>query len=329
MTTLDLDIPGYSRLAEVDRGGFATIYRAWQPTFEREVAVKVLSGRIDETALRSFRRECSAIGGLSGHPNIVTVYEAGTSGDGRPFIVMEYLHGGSLAHRLAEHGPLEVADVLRLGVLVAGALESAHRAGILHRDLKPENILLSRLGEPKVADFGLAQLPGGTSATSAGLVGTVLHAAPEVLAGEAPTVASDVYSLASTLFSLVAGRPPFALLADNSLMGTMARIACEPPPDLRFQEVPDQLCRILEQGLAKAPADRQRDMAQLGRQLLAAQAELGHAITPLPIESADPTSTAAVDGDSRTPRVRTGRRGLRLVVAAMLAVAAVGLSMAT
>ena len=319
MAVTDLDIPGYGRLAEVDRGGSATIYRAWQPTFEREVAVKVISGRVDDTALRRFRRECSAIGGLSGHPNIVTVYEAGTSGDGRPFIVMEYLRGGSLADRVVRQGPLAVADVLRIGVQVAGAVESAHRAGILHRDLKPENILVARLGQPKVADFGLAHVPGGVT-TSSGSLGTVVHAAPEVLAGREPTVASDVWSLASTLHTLLAGRPPFDSLADRSLMGTLTRIACEPPPDLRLFGVPDEVCRILEQGLAKAPEARQRDVAQLGRQLQAAQSALGLPVTALPLESTEPEPAGPAPGAGR----RHGHRPrLRMALAGMLAVAAV------
>ena len=233
MTSIDLGIPGYHDVSELNRGGFATIYRAWQPTFEREVAIKVLSGQADDASAERFRRECAAVGALSGHPNIVTVYEAGASADGRLFIVMELLHGGSLADQLSARGTFDVADVLDYGGLIAGALESAHRAGILHRDLKPENILLSRLGEPKLADFGLAQLPSSVPSVTGGLTGTIMHAAPEVLAGEPPTAASDVYSLASTLFCLVSGRPPFAGATEQSLVSLVHRITSEAPPDLR------------------------------------------------------------------------------------------------
>ena len=206
MTTTPLDIAGYSDIAEVTRGGFATVYRAMQATFEREVAIKVLTGSADESSLRRFRRECTAIGSLSGHPNIVTVYDAGATDDGRLYMVMEFLHGGSLADRLAAHGPFAPAEVADLGARIAGAVESAHRARIIHGDLKPENILLSRLGEPKVGDFGLAFLPDTQVSRSGGLTGTIAHAAPEVLAGESPTLAADIYSLASTLFCLLTGR---------------------------------------------------------------------------------------------------------------------------
>jgi hypothetical protein len=321
MASTDLRVPGYSDLSEVTRGGFATIYRAWQPTFEREVAIKVLLGKADDTSVRRFGRECAAIGALSGHPNIVTVYEAGTTEDGRLFIVMEFLHGGSLADRLAERGPFEVGDVLDIGARVAGAVESAHRADILHRDLKPENILLSRLGEPKVADFGLAQLPGATP--TGAITGTIAHAAPEVLAGEEPTVASDIYSLSSTLFCLLAGRPPFAQPGDSSLVAIVARITHDPPPDLRSRGIPDALCCILEQGLAKVPAHRQHDVGQLGRQLQAAQVALGHPITPLPLESAAPARAVASVRGMPTPRARRGRRWLRLTCGVLLGAAAV------
>jgi len=324
MTLADPEIPGYGDLSELSRGGFATIYRAWQPTFEREVAVKVLSARADPAVTTKFERECAAIGALSGHPNIVTVYEAGATGDGRLYIVMELLHGGSLADHLGVRGTFEVAEVLDLGGRIAGAVESAHRAGILHRDLKPENILLSRLGEPKVADFGLAQIEAATS-DSGGITGTIVHAAPEVLAGERPTVASDLYSLSSTLFTLLAGRPPFARADDPSLVSIVSRITNDPPPDLRDQGVPPDLCRVLEQGLAKAPADRQHDVDQFGRQLQAVQAALGQSITRLPIESAGPRpQVAPVGQQARTPQARrTRRRRIRIGMAALLGMAAV------
>lgn len=325
MTPTDLGIPGYCDAYELTRGGFATIYRARQATFEREVAIKLLSGAVDETSVRRFRRECAAIGALSGHGNIVTVYDAGTTDDGRPYIVMELVHGGSLADQVAQRGVLDIPDVLDLGVRIAGAVESAHRAGILHRDLKPENILLSKLGEPKVADFGLAQFPGTDSSTSQGLTGTILHAAPEVLAGAGPSIASDIYSLASTLFTLLSGPSPFDRVGDVSLVSIVSRIANDPPPDLRPRGVPDELCQVLEQGLAKAPADRQHDMAQVGRQLQAVQVALGHPITRLPIEASEATNVTPVSVRGiPTPRARRALpRRARWIAAAALGAGAV------
>ncbi len=218
-----------------------------------------------------------------------------------------------------------MAEVLDFGGRVAGAVESAHQAGILHGDLKPENILLSRHGEPKVGDFGLAQLASSALPHSGGLNGTIAHAAPEVLAGERPTVASDLYSLSSTLFCLLSGRPPFAPAEESSLVSLVGRITSDPPPDLRAHGVPEDLCRILDQGLAKAPADRQHDVAQFGRQLQAVQAALGQAITRLPIESAGARPQVGPSGlQARTPRVRRSRaRRLRLAGAAVLGGAAI------
>jgi serine/threonine protein kinase len=326
MTMTGLNIPGYSDITEVNRGGFATIYRAMQATFGREVAIKVLTGSADESSLRRFRRECTAIGSLSGHPNIVTVYEAGATDDGRLYMVMEYLHGGSLADRLAERGPVTPAEVVDLGARIAGAVESAHRAGIVHGDLKPENILLSRLGEPKVADFGLAFLPDGHASLSGGMTGTIAHAAPEVLAGDRPTTASDIYSLASALFCLLSGRPPFAPGGDAGIVAILGRITRDPPPDLRPLGVPDDLCRILEQGLAKAPADRQHDLAQFGRQLQAVQAQLGRPVTPLPIESPEtqpppaPASRVAATPHARPRRITPSALVIAAGVALVLVV---------
>lgn len=331
MTTTRLDIPGYRDIAEVNRGGFATIYRAMQATFEREVAIKVLTGVTDESSLRRFRRECTAIGSLSGHPNIVTVYEAGATDDGRLYMVMEFLHGGSLADQLAARGPFGPAEVLDLGARIAGAVESAHRAGIIHGDLKPENILLSRLGEPKVADFGLAFLPDGHTSMSGGLTGTIAHAAPEVLGGDPPTVAADVYSVTSTLYCLLAGRPPFTPAGEASIVSILGRVAREPPPDLRPLAVPEDLCRVLEQGLAKAPADRQRDLAQFGRQLQAVQAQLGHPITPLPIESPEsqpppaPARRAAPTPHARRRRISPSAVAVVAGLAVVLALLQVAL----
>ena len=157
------------------------------------------------------------------------------------------------------------------------------------------------------------------------MTGTIAHAAPEVLAGGAPTVASDVYSLASTLFCLLSGRPPFAGAADQSLVALVSRITSEVPPDLRSRGVPEELCLVLEQGLAKAPADRQHDVAQLGRQLQAVQAALDQPITRLPIDSVGPRPAVSHPGlDTPRPRARRDRRRrLTIAAAAVLGVAAV------
>src|SRR5205807_6212098 len=141
-----------------------------------------------------------------GHPNIVTVYDSGFTKSGVPYLAMEYLARGSLFDQVKSAGPQRWEEVLGLGVRLAGALETAHRQGVLHRDIKPENVLMSNFGEPKLADFGIAHVVGGPESGSVQL--SVLHAPPEVVEGKAATEASDVYALASTLFTLAWGRPP-------------------------------------------------------------------------------------------------------------------------
>src|SRR5712691_2047000 len=140
-----ISIPGYRDLTLIGEGGYSKVYRAHQERVGRVVALKVLRLEIeDEAGQRRFRRECEVMGRLGGHPYIVTVYDADVAPDGRPFIAMEYLSGGTL--ELV--GTLPQHEVLRLGVNIASALHAAHQAGILHRDIKPQNILLSEYGEP-------------------------------------------------------------------------------------------------------------------------------------------------------------------------------------
>ncbi len=325
----ELGIPGYVDVEVLAEGGFGIVYRAWHPTFERSVAIKVLPADTDEDTAR-FERECAAVGSLSGHPNIVTVYDTGITTDGRRFIVMEFLPNGSLADRLAQSGPIASEEVLEIGVKLAGATESAHRAGILHGDIKPENVLLSGFAEPKLADFGIARIRGRPDHTDEVLSATIAHAAPEVLEGAQPTVGSDVYSLSSTLLCLLLGRPPFDDPTSLSLVSRMARIAKDPPPDLRGRGVPPQLCAVLEQGLAKAPAERQTDAAQLGRQLQAVQAALELPVSRLPVDrggvtAAPDTTPRPVPTPPTEPRPPRRRRRLRWVAAPVLAVAAVSL----
>lgn len=269
-------IDGYEDVAVVGRGGFGVVYRAFDPNFERKVAIKVINSVVmDDESESRFARECKAMGIVSGHPNIVTVFGSGLDRTGHPYLVMEYLGGGSLGDRVAHAGPLGWEKAVEAGVQLSGALETAHQAGILHRDVKPENVLLSDYGDCKLADFGICKVHGGHQTRSGAITATPFHAAPEVLAGVASTIASDVYSLGSTIFTVLAGRPPFAVDGEDTPFALFHRVSTEAVPDLRGSGVPSEVCEILESALAKDPMSRPASAMALGVALQRAQQALG------------------------------------------------------
>jgi serine/threonine protein kinase len=277
-------IEGYRDLSVIGHGASSTVYRAVQEGFDRAVALKVLHVDIsDRRAQRRFSRERALNGRLSDHPNVVTVLDAGFVDGRTPYLAMELLDHGSLADRLADQGPFDVALALHIGVRVAGALESAHRLGVLHRDVKPQNILLSRFGEPALADFGVATILEMDHSLTAAL--TPVHAAPEILEGAEPSVAADVYALGSTIYTLLAGRPPFAGPPGEGMLAQLLRITTSDPPTISRPEVPAALMAVLRAALAKAPGERTPSAAAFGTALQQVQHGLGLPVTPLPIES--------------------------------------------
>lgn len=282
----DLGVPGCRDYTEVGRGGFGVVYRAWQPAFSRTVAVKVIAADgLDDAARRRFEREVQAMGRLSGHPHIVTVHQAGFTAAGNPYILMAYEEGGSLAARgPAGSWPQAVAG----GIAVAGALESAHRAGVLHRDVKPGNILISRYGDPKLADFGLARPVHPSAPQPRTVTATLLHAAPEILLGHPATVASDVYALASTIFWWLHGTTAFTAAPREPAAELIARVTAAPVPDLRPYGVPDAVCAALERAMAKDPDDRPATVAGFAEELREAQRREGQPVTPMIVDAGEP-----------------------------------------
>lgn len=296
--------------AEIGRGGFGVVYRADQPDLGRQVAVKVLQGSAtDEHAYDRFQRECRALGSVGNHPNIATVYGCGMTAEGDGYLVMELLEGGSLADRTAAD-PLPWRDVAATGVALAGALESAHRVGVLHRDITPANVMFDALGTPKLLDFGVASVPGALVTGTRSVSLTLAHAAPEVLAGSRGTAASDIYALASTLFAAIHGLPAFVRQGEETLVPLLARIASEPVPDLREQGVPDDLCQVLEQALAKDPARRPLSAEELGVLLAGVVATHGGP-TLVP-----PVLAPGTDASALVPPARSRQEGTVAVVPA-------------
>lgn len=287
MSGTEPQIDGVTDLVEIGRGGFGVVFRGHETELDRTVAVKVLSFNLDETARGRFDRERKAMGSLAGHPNIVTIYGSGFSRDDQPYILMEYLPQGSLRDRLNQSGPLDWTDALSISVKLSGAVETAHRAGVLHRDIKPGNVFLSALGEAKLGDFGIARLQGGTETRSGLVTASVAHAAPEVLAGHRPDERSDVYSLASLLYELICGRAPFAGTGEESLVSMVARVANDPVPR-PGPGLPEAAWQVIADALVKNPDHRTQDARSFGLALADAQRRIGLPVTVMPIEGAIP-----------------------------------------
>ncbi len=304
---LDLGTDEFIDLDEIGRGGFGVVFTARQPAFDRTVAVKVLT-LTDERTLRRFDRERQALGKVSNHPNITPVFASGFTTDGQPYLAMELMKGGSLADRLVTEGPMAWEEVLDLGVKLAGALETAHRAGILHRDLKPANILLSEYGEPRLADFGIASLDDGEQTKTGVITASVAYAAPEVLDGRRPGVQADIYGLAATLFTLIAGTAPFSTQGEESVLAMVLRIARDPVPDLRARGVPDPFAKVLETAMAKSSDDRYVSASAFGAAMREAQRQIGLPQTPMVLPRSigtTPTSLATTSFDLTSDPVAT------------------------
>jgi len=293
---VDLSIPGLAEAVEIGAGGFGVVYRAAEVDLSRTVAVKILAANLDEAGRDRFDRERRAMGTLSGHPNIVTVYRGGYTPAGQPYLVMEYLDRGSLADHLRSAGTVLWTDTLTVGVQLAGALETAHRAGVLHRDIKPGNILLSRLGSAKLCDFGIARLQGAFETRSSTVTASLAHAPPEVVDGRRPDARSDVYSLASTLYELVTGRPPFVQPTDESMVQILNRIHTAAVPPVDESVLPAPLFRAIETAMAKDPDARPPSALAFGQLLVEVQYQVGLPATPIPIEDTTAASAAGLLG---------------------------------
>jgi eukaryotic-like serine/threonine-protein kinase len=249
--------PRYREPRRIAHGGMGDIYRARDSMLDREVAIKVLAERYaeDEANRQRFTREALAAARLSGDPAIVTIFDVG-EWEGRPFIVMEYLGGGSLEDRLRKGRP-PTSQALAWLEQTARALDTAHAQGIVHRDVKPGNLLLDEAGDVHVADFGIASAAGMDSLTMAGTVlGTAGYLSPEQAQGDRATAASDRYGLGIVAYELLTGRRPFERESPTSEAAAHANDAVPSvaayAPDLPAA----QLDTVFRRALAKHPADR-------------------------------------------------------------------------
>jgi ATP/maltotriose-dependent transcriptional regulator MalT len=274
----ELRSAGFDDVEEIGRGGFGVVYRCAQPLLDRTIAVKVLTADLDADNLERFLREQRAMGRLSGHPNIVAIFEVGTTSTGRPFLVMPYHAKDSLEAVIRRHGPLDWTEAITIGVKLAGALDAAHHAGTLHRDVKPANILLTDYGEPQLTDFGIARIAGGFQTSTGVITGSPAFTAPEVLGGTIPTIQSDLYSLGATLFCAMTGHAAFERRSGEQVVAQFLRITSQPIPDLREQGLPADVAAVIARAMARDPADRPVSAAAFGDELRDIQRNHGAAV---------------------------------------------------
>ncbi len=263
---IDLGIDGLSDVRPIGSGGFATVYAATEDRFGRTVAVKVLD-KVDAGGRRRFEREQLIMGRMTSHPAVVIPYSSGFTSSGSPYLVMEFLEGGSLGDLIERSGAQDWRRAVDWTLPIAAALGHGHTQGILHRDVKPHNILLGPDGSTKLADFGIASVLEST-ATTQGISFSLEHAAPETFAGgnDQRDERSDLYSLASSLYALIAGFPPFHRNdANDSQLAYMMRVVDHQPPTLAAAPAP--LSHFVAGALAKDPDLRPATAADFAEQL--------------------------------------------------------------
>jgi hypothetical protein len=244
------------------------VYLARDEVLNRDVALKVLRDRYAESEefVERFRREARSAAALS-HPNVVSVYDLGRSGDGTYLIAMEYVPGGTLKDRVDADGPLDPGAAAELGSQVAEALGAAHERGVIHRDVKPQNILLTASGDAKVADFGIARATAAATISQTGrILGTARYMSPEQAMGKPVGPASDLYSLGVVLYEALTGETPFEA---ETLVAIAVKHAEEPPrpPKGVNSGVSEGMNALVLRLLAKKPEDRYADAAELAEDL--------------------------------------------------------------
>src|SRR5580765_6357337 len=237
--------------AQVGAGGMSTVYRAFDATLERRVAVKLMHREIaaDTDQLERFRREARSVAQLS-HPHIVGVIDAGEE-DGRPYIVFEYVEGETLKDRIRRMGRLPVDEAIAYAIEIARALEAAHARHIVHRDVKPQNVLIDDEGSAKVTDFGIARTLDEEGLTADGRVlGTTDYVSPEQALGHPVTGQSDLYSLGVVLYEMLTGEVPFK--GDNQVAVAMKHVREQlPDVQVRRPEISSALAAVVDRATAR------------------------------------------------------------------------------
>jgi serine/threonine-protein kinase len=300
----------YRLLEHLATGGMASVYRAEHVNNGSLAAIKVMHRALtenEEIAAR-FRREALAARSIR-HPHVVSVWDIGRLPDGCIYMVQEYIPGQDLFVLLHRERPLAQARAVKIALQVSEALVSAHAAGVVHRDLKPDNIMLiEQDGDPdfvKVVDFGIAKMPvrSGPALTAVGSVfGTPEYMAPEQARGAAVDHRTDLYTLGTVLYEMLAGRPPFM---DEAFAKVLIGQMSEPPPPLQ-STIDAELAALVMQLLAKDPADRVQTAADLVERLRQIQSRLAAGICAGVPDASLPAPAPAVMAPSAKPTVPIG-----------------------
>lgn len=276
-------IPGFKYISLLGSGGFSDVYLYEQDRPRRKVAVKVLLSDLKtEGARRRFESEANLMAQLSSHPYIVTIFEAEITESGHSYLAMEYCSRPSLDVRYRRQR-FSVDEVLAVGIQVASAVETAHRAGIVHRDIKPANILVTDYNRPALTDFGISGTIGADTEDDAGM--SIPWSPPEQFRGGAVDgVPVDIWALGATLYTLLAGRSPFVLPGqDNSQRELISRITNSPLPRLGRADVPESLELVLSTSMAKSPESRYSSAHAFALALQRIQTELNLSVTPFEV----------------------------------------------
>jgi serine/threonine-protein kinase len=296
------------------QGGMARVFKGNDRVLSRTVAVKVLSPQFagDEQFVARFRREAQAAAALN-HPNIVSVYDTGSQGDVH-YIVMEYVEGRTLRDVIRQEGPLLPERASEIAEAVSSALAAAHEAGLVHRDIKPGNIMITRDGEVKVMDFGIARTSTGDTLTqTASILGTASYLSPEQAQGESVDARSDIYSLGCVLYEMLTARAPFS--GDSPVAIAYKHVRESPVPPARLNpDVPPSLESVVMKCMAKNPVNRYQSAEELREDLERVRRGGAALATPVLADSTEMLTRAQRGPDQTSvmtgipPDERPGRR---------------------